>query len=143
MIARHHALRDVLEVDPLGVLGGWERVSLVAERHRAEVRFRPLVLGVPEIVLGRTVYVDSGLSRPWRLWYIAHGLGHVILHAGDQRFLSVACYGVVDRQEAQAERYAAFLLAPALTSYEDLADVPSELWDFRANLEVVCGERAA
>lgn len=88
------------------------------------------------------IAVNACLDAPTRRWYLAHALGHVELHSGDQRFLLRHTFGMVACQESQAERFAAWFLAPTLTA-EALASLPLPKRGYRIGLETVAGLRAA
>lgn len=64
-----------------------------------------------EVIIGRTIGVQPGLTRPWFRWYVAHAMGHHLLHAGagvhTQPWQSVENA----RAERQAGEFAASLMA--------------------------------
>ncbi len=62
--------------------------------------FFPDVEGVPVILLPK----DSGPLQ--RMWYLAHEVGHLLLHRG------YASQWACDRQESRADRWAARALIP-------------------------------
>jgi len=68
----------------------------------------PRSMPVREFRVGNVIGVRSDLDAAWRLWETAHGLGHFLLHAGDQTDGA----GSLDnrRQERQADEFAGWLL---------------------------------
>jgi hypothetical protein len=118
--------------------------AALADHLGVRIVFRPLPLWLPEMYLPShgIALINARMTAGRRRWYICHSLGHAVLHAGDQRFLLAHCLGVVPRQESQAERFAAFSLAPELTP-EALAELPPDKRLYRVQLEAICAARAA
>lgn len=135
MIARDRALLlRAVTPDPLAL----------ADLLGVRVVLFPLPLWLREMYLPAhgVAVINARLSGPSRRWYVVHTLGHHQLHAGDQGFLRAHCFGVVAKQEAQAERFAGYFLCPILTP-EALAALPSDKRLYRIELERVCAPLAA
>lgn len=133
MIARIHALRLRAITDDLPIL---------AEHLGVRTILLPMPLWLCEMYLpiDSIAVVNARLIASRRRWYWAHSLGHAALHCGDHAFLSVNCIGVVAKQEEQANRFAAFFLAPTLAQ---IGNLPADKRAYRVWLEGVCGARAA
>lgn len=133
MIARQHAQRlRLIAPEP----------SALADYLRVRVFITPMDPDFREFYLpGRGIaIINANMTYPERRWYLAHALGHAVLHVGDHSFLLAHCPGVVPKQESQSERFAAFYLAPTLT---DIFKLPPDKRLYRVWLEGVCGVRAA
>ena len=65
---------------------------------------------IKEVIIEGVIGVQSGLARPWFRWYVAHAMGHHLLHVGTSFYLD--CWQWVNRAKAerQAEEFAARLL---------------------------------
>ena len=66
---------------------------------------------VREVIIGRTIGVQTGLSRPWFRSYVAHAIGHHTLHVGTSFYLQSWLWVNHAKAERQAEEFAAFLVA--------------------------------
>ncbi len=73
----------------------------------AQVRLLPRQFPLREFRAGRYIGIRRDEPRPWRLWLLAHGLGHYLLHRGDQ--FSIDSWWII-KQERQADEFAGWLL---------------------------------
>ena len=65
---------------------------------------------VNEVIIGRTIGVRCGLSRSWFRWYVAHAIGHHLLHVGTSFHLQSWQWVNHAKVERQAEEFAAWLV---------------------------------
>jgi hypothetical protein len=65
---------------------------------------------VREAIIGDTIGLRPGLSRPWFRWYVAHAIGHHLLHVGDSFHLEAWQWVGHAKAERQAEVFAAALV---------------------------------
>ena len=65
---------------------------------------------IKEMVVDRCIGVRPGLPRPWFRWYVAHAIGHHLLHVGTSFYLESWQWVNHARAERQAEEFAAWLL---------------------------------
>lgn len=107
-------------------------VERIVEAEGLEVVERGF-LTLEEVWLYPCIAVKRGLPRAWRRWVIAHALGHYFLHRGNQLWFRRKDDVMRRQQEAQAERFAAFLLIPEA----ELGRLRSlDLWDFAERFDV-------
>ena len=66
---------------------------------------------IKEMIVERVVGVQPGLSRPWFRWYVAHAIGHHMMHVGTSFYLESWQWVNHAKAERQAEEFAAWLLA--------------------------------
>ena len=71
----------------------------------------PFAGRVKEVIIGRTIGVQPGLPRPWFRWYVAHAIGHHMLHVGTSFYLESWQWVNHAKAERQAEEFAAWLVA--------------------------------
>ena len=79
----------------------WERCDLRApvdvrkltRKLDLEVVTFPFRGRIKEAIIGRTIGVQPGLSRPWFRWYVAHAIGHHLMHVGTGFYLGVVAVG--------------------------------------------------
>ena len=64
---------------------------------------------VKEVIIGGTIGVQPGLPRPWFRWYVAHAIGHHLLHVGTGFYLQSWQRVGHAKAERQAEEFAACL----------------------------------
>jgi len=64
---------------------------------------------IKEVIIGRTIGVQPGLPRPWFRWYVAHAIGHHMLHAGTSFYLQSWQWVNYAKAERQAEEFATWL----------------------------------
>ena len=76
-----------------------------------EVVLYPFEGRVKEVIIGHTIGVQTGLTRPWFRWYVAHAIGHHVLHEGTSFYLQSWQWVNHAKAERQAEEFAAFLVA--------------------------------
>ncbi len=76
-----------------------------------EVVSFPFVGRVQEAIVDKTIGVRPGVSRPWFRWYVAHAIGHHVLHVGTSFYLAGWQWPNRTKAERQAEEFAAFLVA--------------------------------
>lgn len=62
------------------------------------------------MIVERVVGVQPGLSRPWFRWYVAHAIGHHMLHAGTSFYRESWQWVSRAKAERQAGEFAAWLL---------------------------------
>ena len=65
---------------------------------------------IKEMIIGGILGVQHGLPPPWFRWYVAHGIGHHILHVGTSFYLDRWQWVNHAKAERQAEEFAAWLL---------------------------------
>ena len=65
---------------------------------------------IKEVIIGRTIGVQPGLPRPWFRWYVAHAIGHHLLHVGTSFYLESWQWVNHAKAERQAEEFAAWLV---------------------------------
>ncbi len=81
-----------------------------------------------EVILDRVIGVRPGLTRSWLRWYVAHAIGHYVLHVGASFHPEAWQWVSHAKSERQAEEFAAWLLAGPdgwRLSHEELG-IPSE-----------------
>ena len=64
----------------------------------------PFAGRVKEVIIGRTIGVQPGLPRPWFRCYVAHAIGHHMLHVGTSFYLESWQWVNHAKAERQAER---------------------------------------
>lgn len=97
----------------------WERCDLRApvdvrkltRKLDLEVVTFPFRGRIKEAIIGRTIGVQPGLSRPWFRWYVAHAIGHHLMHVGTGFYLESWQWVNQAKAERQAEEFAAWLVA--------------------------------
>ena len=92
-------------------LGTPVNLRRLAERLGIEVVTFPFRGRVREVVVEGVIGVQPGLSRPWFRWYVAHAIGHHVLHVGTSFYLASWQWASRAKAERQAEEFAAALLA--------------------------------
>ena len=65
---------------------------------------------IKEVIMGHTIGVQPGLPRPWFRWYVAHAIGHHVLHVGTSFYLQSWQWVNHAKAERQAEEFAAWLV---------------------------------
>jgi hypothetical protein len=65
---------------------------------------------IKEMIIGRTIGVQPGLPRSWFRWYVAHAIGHRVLHVGTSFYLQSWQWVNHAKAERQAEEFAACLV---------------------------------
>ena len=70
----------------------------------------PLQGRVREVIIGRHIGLQPGLPRPWLRWYVAHAIGHHLLHEGTAFYLHSWQWVNHAKAERQAEDFAACLV---------------------------------
>ena len=83
----------------------------LADELGLEVVSFPFAGRVKEVIICRTIGVQSGLPRPWFRWYVAHAIGHHVLHVGTSFYLQSWQWVNRTKAERQAEEFAAWLVA--------------------------------
>ena len=66
---------------------------------------------IKEVIIDGVIGVQPGLRRLWFRWYVAHAIGHHILHVGTSFYLDSWQWVSHAKAERQAEEFAAWLLA--------------------------------
>ena len=95
---RRHGLRVPVDIKRLaGELG----VEVVQFPFRGRLK---------EVVVDGVIGVRPGLPRGWFRWYVAHAMGHHVLHVGTSFYLESWQWVSHARAERQAEEFAARLL---------------------------------
>ena len=64
---------------------------------------------IKETIVDGVIGVRPGLSRVWFRWYVAHAIGHHLLHVGTSFYLESWQWASHARAESQAEEFAAAL----------------------------------
>ena len=82
---------------------------LVAELGLEVVTF-PFRGRIKEMIYCGVIGVRPGLSRSWFRWYVAHAIGHHVLHVGASLHLVSWQWVTHAKAERQAEEFAARLL---------------------------------
>ena len=83
--------------------------SLADELGIEVVRF-PFRGRVKEVVVDGVIGVQPGLPRIWFRWYVAHAVGHHVLHVGTSFYLESWQWVNQAKAERQAEEFSAWLL---------------------------------
>ena len=65
---------------------------------------------IKEMIVDRTIGVQPGFRRPWFRWYVAHAIGHRVLHVGTSFYLDSWQWVNHTKAERQAEEFAAWVL---------------------------------
>ena len=65
---------------------------------------------VKEAIIDRTIGIQPGLLRPWFRWYVAHAIGHYVLHVGACCCPQPWQWVAHAKSERQAEEFAAWLV---------------------------------
>ena len=83
---------------------------------------------IKEMIVEGVVGVQPGLPRPWFRWYVAHAIGHHMLHAGTSFYLESWQWVSHAKAERQAEEFAAWLLTGPYPVWGTLGElgVPTE-----------------
>ena len=68
---------------------------------------------IKEMFVDRTIGVQPGLRRPWFRWYVAHAIGHHVLHVGTSFYQDWWQWVNHTKAERQAEEFAAWLMGGA------------------------------
>ena len=68
---------------------------------------------IKEMIVDGVIGVQPGLTRPWFRWYVAHAIGHHLMHVGTSFYLDAWQWVSLAKAERQAEEFAAWLLAGA------------------------------
>lgn len=90
-----------------------DNLDRICEMLSIDIRPFPFPF-LKELRVDHVLFVDASLSRDWRRWVIAHGIGHVLQHCGDQFRMSTLD---LRKQERQANDFAGWLLcAPCWTA---------------------------
>ena len=76
-----------------------------------EVATFPFRGRIKEVVIGRTIGVQPGTPRRWFRWYVAHAIGHHLMHVGTSFYLQSWQWVTNAKAERQAEDFAAWLTA--------------------------------
>ena len=82
----------------------------LADELGLEVVLFPFRGRIKEVIVGRTIGVQPGLPRPWFRWYVAHAIGHHLLHVGTSFYLQSWQWVNRAKAERQAEEFAAWLV---------------------------------
>ena len=82
---------------------------LVAELDLQIVTF-PFRGRIKEMIVEGVVGVRPGLPRRWFRWYVAHAIGHHVMHLGTSFYLESWQWVSQAKAERQAEEFAARLL---------------------------------
>ena len=78
-----------------------------------EVVYFPFHGRVKEMIIDGVIGVQPGLTRPWFRWYVAHAIGHHLMHVGTSFYLDTWQWVSLAKAERQAEEFAAWLLGGA------------------------------
>ena len=83
---------------------------LAAELELEVVSF-PFHGRIREVIFERTIGVLPGLPRAWFRWYVAHAIGHHLLHVGTSFYLQSWQWVNRAKAERQAEEFAVWLMS--------------------------------
>ncbi|RLC93699.1 MAG: hypothetical protein DRI40_08435 [Chloroflexi bacterium] len=109
-----------------GLSGPPVDIESMAEAEGLEWLSWPFLHPVKEVKRGRWVGLAQNLSRPEQRYLLAHALAHHLLHVGNQLSFHHQQFGMVGREEREAEVCAAHILMPG----EELTKVIAmSLWD--------------
>lgn len=90
-----------------GILTDREIDDLLAEWHVEVVEDRPFASNLTEAMVNGVLFLRKGETRAWQRWDKSHGLGHAVLHAGNQ----LGQIGALrTRWERQANEFAFWLI---------------------------------
>lgn len=78
---------------------------------------------IKEIIVDGVIGVQPGLTRPWFRWYVAHAIGHHLMHVGTGFYLDGWQWVSLAKAERQAEEFAAWLMAGAYGDCHSAADL--------------------
>ena len=94
----------------------------LVEEMGLEVIAFPFRGRIQEMIIDGVIGVRPDLPRPWFRWYVAHAIGHHVLHVGASFHLDGWQWISHAKAEWQAEEFASWLLAGAagwrLTAWE-------------------------
>ena len=82
----------------------------LADELGIEVTSFPFRGRIKEMIIDGIIGVEPGLPRPWFRWYVAHAIGHHVLHVGTSFYLESWQWVNHAKAEQQAEEFAAGLL---------------------------------
>ena len=99
-LAKRHAIDASSDLTP--ALSG---LNLEVIPWRFEGRIR-------EVIFQNAIGIDAGLPDAWQRWLTAHAIGHHLLHAGTSLYLASWQWVNRNKDERQAEEFAAGLLVP-------------------------------
>ena len=86
-------------------------LKLLAARLSIEVTTFPFQGRIQEMIVDGVIGVRPGLPRPWFRWYVAHAIGHHLLHVGSSFYLESWQWASRAKAEQQAEEFASALLS--------------------------------
>lgn len=125
----------------LAKLKSWEIITKyqtnnpyqIAESEKIDVIEQKLAGRLTELYFGDHVILNKELPFAKKRQFLAHALGHHYLHAGNYIFLSKNRHFQNDKEEAQADEFAAHLLIPET---ELIPIIHHELEDLADNFQV-------
>ncbi|MDA1348584.1 MAG: hypothetical protein O3A47_06910 [Chloroflexi bacterium] len=85
-------------------------LKFVVEALGLEVVSFPFRGRIKESIVDGVIGVRPGLSRDWFRWYVAHAVGHHLMHVGTSFYLDSWQWASHAKSERQAEEFAAALL---------------------------------
>ena len=85
---------------------------LIAEKEKIEIVEHNLSGRLKELYFGDYIVLKKQMPYPKKRHYLAHALGHHFLHTGNHLFFAQMRYLQNNKEEAQAEVFAAHLLIP-------------------------------
>ena len=96
---------------------------------------------IKEMIIDGVIGVQPGLTRRWFRWYVAHAIGHHLMHVGTSFYLDTWQWVSLAKAERQAEEFAAWLMAGARGDRHSAAElgIPSQ----KACLVLRCSEADA
>lgn len=117
---------------------------LIAINEQIDVITQPLAGRLTELFFGDCIILNSHLNEAQKRHLLAHALGHHFLHAGNYLFFQQHRHHQNNKEEKQADEFAAHLLLPenklsTMIDWDpsDLADhfqVTPEFIEFRLQL---------
>lgn len=106
----------------------------IAELEHIDVLEQILAGRLTELYFGDHIILNKNLSYQHKRHYLAHALGHHYLHAGNYLYFSQTRQFQNDKEETQAEEFAAYLLIPEI---ELIPIIHWELSDLADNFQVL------
>jgi len=117
---------------------------IIAEQENIDVFEQPLAGRLTELFFGDCIILNSNLSPQRKRHLLAHALGHHYLHAGNYLFFQQHRHLQNNKEEKQADEFAAHLLLPThqllpishwdISEIADHFQVTPEFLDFRIQL---------
>ena len=85
-------------------------LKALVEELSLEVITFPFRGRIKEMIIDGVIGLQPGLPRPWFRWFVAHAIGHHMLHVGSSLYLDSWQWVSRAKAERQAEEFAAWLI---------------------------------